>query len=51
MDGITIRLTEEEARVLTDVLGDVRGAGPKRAACDAVYTRLQEALAAEADAQ
>jgi hypothetical protein len=29
-----------------ELLGDVRGAGPKRAMCDALYGRLQELLIA-----
>ena len=43
---ITITLTQDEAQVLVELLGDVRGRGPKREACDAVYGRLQEALIA-----
>ena len=47
-DGmITLVLTPDEAQVLAEVLGDIRGAGPKREACDAIYGRLQELLPAE----
>jgi hypothetical protein len=46
MIKIHLELTQEEAHVLADVLGDIRGAGPKREACDAIYGRLQELLIA-----
>lgn len=43
---IELELTTEEAAVLIELLGDVKGAGPKRNVCDAVYGRLQELLIA-----
>jgi hypothetical protein len=43
---IELKLTTEEAAVLIELLGDVKGAGPKRNVCDAVYGRLQELLLA-----
>ena len=42
---INIQLTRDEAEVLVELLGDVRGSGPKRDTCDALYGRLQELLA------
>ena len=41
---IRIELSRDEAEILVELLGDVRGRGPKREACDAVYGRLQELL-------
>jgi hypothetical protein len=43
---INLTLSQDEARVLVDLLGDVTGAGPKREACNAMYGRLQELLIA-----
>jgi len=43
---IELKLTTEEAAVLMELLGDVKGAGPKRNLCDAVYGRLQDLLSA-----
>jgi hypothetical protein len=43
---IELKLTKEEAAVLMELLGDVKGAGPKRNLCDAVYGRLQDLLPA-----
>jgi hypothetical protein len=39
-------MSVEEAQVLVELLGDVKGAGPKREACDALYGRLTELLTA-----
>jgi hypothetical protein len=43
---IELKMSVEEAQVLVELLGDVKGAGPKREACDALYGRLTELLTA-----
>ena len=43
---IHLELPREEAQVLADVVGDIRGAGPTRETCDAIFSKLTEAMIA-----
>ena len=46
MTKIHLELTQEEAQVLADVVGDIKGTGPKRETCDAIFSKLTEAMIA-----